>query len=38
MSRWCNLYNCFCDEVNETVDERLCDEDCINCDDSEEIN
>lgn len=38
MSRWCNLYNCFCNEVDEIIEETFCDGDCRNCEDSEELN
>jgi hypothetical protein len=30
--KWCNLYNCFCDEAEEIAEESLyCDFDCNEC-------
>lgn len=37
MSKWCNLYNCFCEEVIDISEEVICDVDCSNCDNSEDI-
>lgn len=32
MNRWCNLCNCWCDDVEEVTDEELgCDYDCSDC-------
>lgn len=41
MSRWCNTFNCFCDDVEEIIDESTRDMHgcgyCSNCEESEEI-
>lgn len=38
--KWCNLYNCWCDDVKDVIDEtyvEVCDYDCKSCDECEEI-
>ena len=35
---WCNLYNCWCADANEITDgDGMCDYNCDNCEDHEEI-
>ena len=36
--KWCNLYNCWCDEVEDIIDELGCDGDCKNCEESESLS
>ena len=39
MARWCNLYNCFCNDVEEVIPEEgiECDLDCRCCENMENI-
>ena len=38
--KWCELYQCWCDEVDEVIDDPgyHCDLDCDNCDAMSEHN
>jgi len=37
--KWCNIYNCWCSDVEEVIDveDAECDLDCKNCEECEEI-
>lgn len=37
MAKWCNLINCWCDDAEEITEGQICDCDCNNCDEMEEI-
>lgn len=37
MAKWCNDFNCWCDEVEEIYDVTECDLNCKNCPRCEDI-
>ncbi len=39
MAKWCNLYNCWCSDVDSILDDNEieCDQDCNNCENLEKI-
>jgi len=38
MAKWCNLYNCWCDEAEGIAEyEGDCSYECNHCDDCEEV-
>lgn len=39
MAKWCNYYNCWCNDVEEVIPEEgiVCELDCSSCSDMEKI-
>ena len=38
MTKWCNIYRCWCADVEEITDNQYsCDLDCDDCDDMDKV-
>lgn len=39
MAKWCNYYNCWCDDIEEVIPEEgiECELDCRHCENMEKI-